>query len=222
MPAGHVPSTPPVPDGAVPLPTWPLVLLFAPFLANDLGNIFVRSPGWWIAQDYAWRILVLGLAAWLATRGRVRIAGLRWPAEAWATAAGWTLFTTAAGLWLIDGPGRQLLQLWPETRTGFIPPIVSPGLRGFDLSVGLALVAVSEEVVFRGVLLPRLSRWLRSEVAGLVASAVLFGLAHWSTGAGAVLQTGLAGLLLGLCTQRTRSLLPAVLAHYVINLAAFS
>lgn len=222
MPAGHAPPTPPVPDGAASPPTWPLAVLFAPFLANDLGNIFVRSPGWWIAQDYAWRILVLGLAAWLATRGRVRIAGLRWPAEAWATAAGWTLFTTAAGLWLIDGPGRQLLQLWPETRTGFIPPIVSPGLRGFDLSVGLALVAVSEEVVFRGVLLPRLSRWLRSEVAGLVASAVLFGLAHWSTGAGAVLQTGLAGLLLGLCTQRTRSLLPAVLAHYVINLAAFS
>lgn len=222
MSAGHVPSTPPVPDGAVPLPTWPLVVVFAPFLLNDLGNIFVRSAGWWVAQDYAWRLLVLGLAAWLATSRRVRIEGLRWPTNAWVAAACWTLFTTAAGLWLIDGPGRQLLQLWPETRTGFIPPIVSPGLRGFDLSIGLALVAVSEEVVFRGVLLPRLSRWPSSEAAGLFASAVLFGLAHWSTGAGAVLQTGLAGLLLGLCTQRTRSLLPAVLAHYVINLAAFS
>jgi len=221
MSAGHAPSTPPVPDDAVPLPTWPLVAVFAPFLLNDLGNIFVRSAGWWVAQDYAWRLLVLGLAAWLAARRRVRIEGVRWPANVWAAAC-WTLFTTAAGLWLIDGPGRQLLQLWPETRTGLIPPIVSPGLRGFDLSIGLALVAVSEEVVFRGVLLPRLSRWLRSEAAGLFASAVLFGLAHWSTGAGAVLQTGLAGLLLGLCTQRTRSLLPAVLAHYVINLAAFS
>lgn len=215
------PFSPPAPVNA-PVRLAPLVLLTLPFLLNDFGNIFVHHVTWWIVQDYAWRALVLGLLWWAVRRGGVPAEPLRWRMPNALTFAAWLLFTTAAGVWLIDGPGRRLLELWPETRFGMVPLILSPGLRWFDLTFGLVLVAVSEEFVFRGVLLPQLSRRLRSEWAGLLISSALFGLVHWSTGAGAVLQTGIAGLLLGLCTLRTRTLYPAVIAHYVINFVTFS
>lgn len=221
------PLDPPAP-GAAPeqMPRaapWAGVLLLLPFLLNDLGNIFVHHVGWWVAQDYAWRLLVLGLLAFFLRRGLVPRGGyFRWRGERLVVLAAWLAFTTAAGIWLIDGPGRALLALWPQTQFGMVPLILSPTLRWVDLTFGLMLVAISEEFVFRGVLLPQLSRALRSDVGGLLVSSVLFGLAHWSTGAGAVLQTSLAGVLLGICTLRTRTIYPAVIAHYVINFVTFS
>lgn len=74
-----------------------------------------------------------------------------------------------------------------------------------------AATAAAEEAFFRGALLP----WV-----GLPAQAVLFGLMHvaprraWAYPAFAVA----AGLAFGVLTRETGSLLPAMVAHFGVNL----
>ncbi|MEJ2358562.1 MAG: CPBP family intramembrane metalloprotease [Deinococcales bacterium] len=89
-------------------------------------------------------------------------------------------------------------------------------LRAVDLPPALTLVlaaatAGSEELFFRGALLP---------LIGLLAQAALFGLFHpvprraWTY----PVFAAFAGLAFGLLTRSTGSLLPAMVAHFGINL----
>lgn len=98
---------------------------------------------------------------------------------------------------------------------------------------------VTEEYLFRVVLQTRLSAWLRSETAGVVVMALLFGLAHapgyylrgafaadgMSTGATLLLSVGytvvvtsVVGFMFGLLWARTRSLALIVMLHALTDL----
>jgi membrane protease YdiL (CAAX protease family) len=79
------------------------------------------------------------------------------------------------------------------------------------LAVGAPLV---EELFFRGLLLRSLTRWL-GPVAGIVGSALVFGLAHFE-----LLQLPaliLFGLILGTFAYRTGRLGPGIVAHAAFN-----
>ncbi len=211
----------PAPDQAAVIPFGQCILLLAPFYLNDLANIFLHDAGLWLLQDYLVRLAVVGFVWHLARRDL--ISTTHWWARGVSRPAmfGWTLAAMAAGLLLIPGPGRLLLDLLPETRLGSIPFIPPGWMEAMDLSAGLALVAISEELVFRGVLQARLSAYFQSKPIGLLSTAILFGLVHWSNGLGSVLQTALVGFAFGLCVMRGRSLLPVILAHYVADLLVF-
>jgi membrane protease YdiL (CAAX protease family) len=77
-----------------------------------------------------------------------------------------------------------------------------------------ALSSVAEELFFRGALMPLINVW---------GQALVFGLLHpaprkaWSY----TVFTGVAGLIFGLATLYSGSLLPAIVAHFVINLQGF-
>jgi membrane protease YdiL (CAAX protease family) len=77
-----------------------------------------------------------------------------------------------------------------------------------------ALSSVSEELFFRGALLPVLGVW---------GQAVLFGLMHPMPRRALVYTafTFVAGLCFGYATLLTGSLYPAIAAHFVINLQGF-
>jgi membrane protease YdiL (CAAX protease family) len=84
---------------------------------------------------------------------------------------------------------------------------------GMALAVGAAAVAaVSEELFFRGLLLP----WI-----GLLASSLLFGAVHLVGGGGArwiwALAAALLGLALGAITELTGSLAGPLVAHALVN-----
>lgn len=91
-----------------------------------------------------------------------------------------------------------------------------------------AFVGLWEELVFRGFLLGRLraalpagetargARWRDAAAVGLTAAA--FGLGHGYQGPLGLLQTGMAGLVLGAVTLRRGSLWPAVGGHLLIDL----
>ncbi len=175
--------------GSVTRMQW--ALLLAPFYLNDLANIWLRDPVWWLPSVSPSRQIL------------------------------WTVAALAGGLVLIPGPGSSLLTLLPETRLGSIPEIPSNWLQLFDLTVGLALVAITEEVVFRGVLQTRLASFLRSQSSGVMVASVLFSLAHWSNGVGSVMLTCIVGLGFGLCVSGSRSLVPTIIAHYVADLLVF-
>jgi membrane protease YdiL (CAAX protease family) len=143
-------------------------------------------------------------------------------------------------LQLVAGRGPKMIAALPQPAWAIVVA-VPLALAWMCLEAGL-----TEEFLFRVAFQTRASAWLRSEVAGLVAMAVLFGLAH---APGYVLRGGHAmegfatapdpltaaaysivvvspiGLAFGVLWARTRSLALVVLLHgwtdLVPNLADF-
>lgn len=86
---------------------------------------------------------------------------------------------------------------------------------GFALTLALVVIApITEELLFRGVLLRGLVRSY-GERAGLLVSAVLFGLLHGRPAEAIV--AFVAGLVLGALRLRTRSVLPCIALHVGVN-----
>lgn len=83
------------------------------------------------------------------------------------------------------------------------------------LSVGLC-----EEVVYRGYFQTQLSAFTRSTTLGLLLQALLFALAHLEQGAFAAAKIAVHGLILGALAQKRGRLLPGILCHIAIDLAA--
>jgi membrane protease YdiL (CAAX protease family) len=86
------------------------------------------------------------------------------------------------------------------------------------------LVAVSvgfcEEVVYRGYLQSQLTAFSASRAVGVIGQALLFGLAHLEQGPPLALRIAGYGLLFGLLAQYRRSLLPSIICHVCVDLAA--
>ena len=88
--------------------------------------------------------------------------------------------------------------------------------------VVLPTVALSEELLFRGVLIGAAATGTDLSPALLVAgSAILFGAAHSAQGTHGVVAATVLGLLLGVAFHLTGSLVFVVLVHYALDLAEF-
>lgn len=100
-------------------------------------------------------------------------------------------------------------------------------VRPHPLNIGLAggtfigilwVVALSEEFFFRGLLLPWISKWTRSETVGLVVSSIVFGAVHlgfqhkWPNWRFATVAA-LAGFFYGLAWRSTRSIQSSMVTH---------
>jgi len=83
------------------------------------------------------------------------------------------------------------------------------------------LTAASEELVFRGAFARLMARWLPGAAAMTIASAAFFALIHWSHGVTAMAVAFVAGVVLMALYRRAGSLLPAMAAHYLVNLRDF-
>jgi sodium transport system permease protein len=88
------------------------------------------------------------------------------------------------------------------------------------LLIMAALPAVCEELAFRGFIFSGLVRRFANGRAVVVASSLLFALYHMN--ALQLIPTFLLGLVLGLLAQRSGSLLPGLLLHFIHNGLAFA
>ncbi len=94
----------------------------------------------------------------------------------------WTIGITVLGLCLME-PGFALWsKLLPSMRLGSIPIGTDSPLYMLDMTFGLALVAISEEVIFRGLTFTALKKRSYSIPKIFLISAIIFGLIHWSQG----------------------------------------
>ena len=100
-------------------------------------------------------------------------------------------------------------------------PITEKWVYRIDLWGGLWLVALTEELVFRGLFWAVFRNLVRSRAMLVGVSAVVFGLIHWSAGFDTVLAAALWGILPMVSVMRTGSIYPAVVAHYLGNLVLF-
>jgi len=116
---------------------------------------------------------------------------------------------------LITAASALVYRLWPAYRRSadfyvrlVVEPLIWPDLFWLGLLPGL-----SEELLFRGVMLPALGMsW-----AGLLVSSICFGILHFS-GWPYVIWATVVGLLLGYSALATGNLLVPIVAHIVTNL----
>jgi restriction endonuclease len=95
-------------------------------------------------------------------------------------------------------------------------------LNAFDLVFGLALVAVSEEIIFRQYIRQAFQPYLGNGIFALLTTSVLFGAYHWWAGLGNVLLATTVGIFLMLMMRRSGALWPVVLTHYLVDLFVFA
>jgi membrane protease YdiL (CAAX protease family) len=98
----------------------------------------------------------------------------------------------------------------------------SPGGWAALLVGVLPLVAVFEELLFRGILIGAFATGFGVDPWVLVvASSLLFAAGHGAQGAAGIVVTGALGLVLGAAFVLTDSLAAVVVAHYLVNALEF-
>jgi membrane protease YdiL (CAAX protease family) len=91
-----------------------------------------------------------------------------------------------------------------------------------DITIGIALVAISEEIVFRRLAPALLAGWFRSRTTIVIGSAVMFGAYHWSTSAGNAIGAAAIGVPMMIFYLRAGVLWPVIIAHYLMDLVYFA
>lgn len=196
---------------------WWLAVL--PFFLNDFSGIYLETAATWMAADYGSRILPLLLVWWLVVSGRTnwRALGVRWPG--WLPMLVWAVALSAVGT-AIDQWALPLFDQWLPFGPWSGYPIESgTWLSRIDLSFGLALVAVSEEAVFRSLAQAALARV--QPLTLYLLTAIVFGAVHWSVGPGTCLNAALIGVVFLYGLRVCGSIWPAVVAHFVVNFIAY-
>ena len=135
----------------------------------------------------------------------------------------WSLLHLGLGVGLglgITIASAAVYQLWPSYRHAadiYLNLVLKP-LMWMDLIWLGLLPGLSEELLFRGVMLPSLGL----NMVGLLVSSLLFGVLHlsgWQQWSYVVWAT-IVGLILGYSAIATGNLLVPVVAHIVTNLMA--
>ncbi len=119
-------------------------------------------------------------------------------------------------LLLLAENGFQTLLGVPESTAAHALLSGTPAAKLAWLGVAV-LVAFSEELVYRGYLQRQLGALSGQVSFGIVAQALLFGIAHGEQGPWAVARFAVYAVVLGWVATSRRSLLPGVLCHIAID-----
>lgn len=172
----------------------------------------------WLLADYAGRLFVLGLL-FILPAGRAVLLRAEKRRASRLEAILWIIGLVLVFSW--SGLFEWLWQLFPDGRLGDYPRPTG-WLYLFDLTCGIALVALHEEMVGRRLAAVALQRFFRSEWLLILVSALIFAAYHWWTGIGNMIGCLIYGLAAMACYRRTGSLWPVGIAHYLIDVIAFA
>jgi membrane protease YdiL (CAAX protease family) len=131
-------------------------------------------------------------------------------------AAFWIVGIVLVDHYLCGWIRRTINAALPATVLGVYPKPLG-WLHIIDAVFGLALVAYSEEIVFRRCARYLFQIYLNDGYALVVVTSILFGAYHWWTGIGNIVEAILIGVLLMLFYRRSAALWPVVLAHYLTD-----
>jgi uncharacterized protein len=106
----------------------------------------------------------------------------------------------------------------PKSLGGFLTPQSAPQ---FALAFVLVLVvAVAEETIFRGYLIPRFEFLTRSRVAAVLLSSAIFSVGHGYEGTAGVATVGILGLAFAAVYLWRRSLVAPIVMHFMQDFIA--
>jgi membrane protease YdiL (CAAX protease family) len=189
-----------------------------PMVASQIVRLQQHDAGNWLLWDYAGR---LGGLAMLAIIPSARIVAFR--RERLRMALGEVALWIACSVlvnYLADWIRRILNAVFPATVLGSYPQ-PSGWLYFIDIVFGLALVAISEEIIFRRCASEVFRSCFKSDYLVIAATSIFFGLYHWWHGIGAVVAATMMGVLWMQFLRRSGSLWPLVVAHYLVDLNGF-
>ena len=204
---------------AIPAPLW-LVAALVPMVASQIVRLQQSDPATWMFWDYAGR---LGALAVLGAIPSARTVAFRWQRLRLARweAASWIVGTVLADHYLGGWVRRTIDTALPATVLGaYAKP--HGWLYIVDVVFGLALVAYSEEIVFRRCARHLFRVHLDDGYALVAVTSLLFGAYHWWAGVGNICEAALMGVLLMLFYRRSAALWPVVLGHYLTDIADFA
>jgi membrane protease YdiL (CAAX protease family) len=200
-----------------------VVLLAGPFYLNDFANLYVKNWRWWLLIDYTGvKLFPLGVALWLIYSRKMRLLDFGLKTQS-ALSGLMVFFIVALVGTVIDQNAYQLItKLGGYPPLGGMPAITSPVWNWVDLTCGLLMVGICEELVFRGFMHTFISRYTKNRCAIVVISSAAFGLIHWSLGLHVLLITSTIGAVFMIAYMKTLSLPAIMLAHFVINFIDFA
>lgn len=206
-----------------------VTLSVLPFVLNDFLFIPLQNHYYAVATiDYLTRLFALSIVAWSIVNSKITFSNLGinrlplWGSEDRRVFIGWSIVLVLVCVGISRINETFLPNLWKNTVLFDFPLYPSSGARLFDLTIGIALVAISEELIFRGLLMS----WLNEK--GLVVSKVIliqaavFALIHWSCGAKNILYCFLWAIPCGMFFSKYKNIYPCIVAHYFTDLFAFS
>jgi membrane protease YdiL (CAAX protease family) len=188
--------------------------VFAPFIIKRLVVLGEHDYVYWIAVDYAARLVSLVGLALAYRRGLMMPSHRRAGLVVSFVVLGTLLLVQFAEQSLAYPFLRDNLQFFEFSR---FPQIIDCELRAIDLSFGLFLVALSEELVFRRFLFALLERWGADEMTVILTSSVAFAFIHLTSGVSVALNAFVYGALFGLAFWITRRVSICIACHYLAD-----
>ena len=197
-----------------------LFIIIVPQSIKDIFKIYSKDELIIYGIDYVSRILEISIVL-LVPLLRVRaIAAISRPQQISDLVIG-PILTAGAILALGYVLTAPLNRVFEETIFFSYPKIESSWLYIFDLTIGLALVAFSEELIFRGVLPAALSTFISNRVIVAIIASIVFAAVHWSKGVGSIITAFFYGIVFMIAYYRANSIVSPAIAHYMVNLVIY-
>jgi CAAX protease family protein len=204
---------------AIPAPLWFLAAL-VPMVVSQIVRLEQSDPATWISWDYAGRVGGLAVLGAIPSARAVAFKWERLRITPWE-AASWIVGIVLVDHYLCGWIRRTINAALPATVLGHYPK-PHGWLYIIDAVFGLAVVAYSEEIVFRRCARHLFQIYLNDGYALVVVTSILFGAYHWWTGIGNIVEAVLIGVLLMLFYRRSGALWPVVFAHYLTDIVDFA
>ena len=208
-----------MPDRAKLVPLW-FVGVLAVLVTSQIFRLFQTDAILWTLCDYSGRLGALALL-WIIPAAR-KVAYQRQPLRtSWWETILWIigmviLFSTFCQ-WVRHAVDAAI----PGTKLGSYP-ILYDWFYIFDLTAGMVLVAVQEEIVFRRCSREVFgARWGQGAIT-IFLSSLLFAAYHWTTGLGNMAAVFFFGVYAMLFLRRTGALWPLIVAHALNDFVQFS
>jgi CAAX protease family protein len=204
---------------AIPAPAWFMAALI-PMVASQIVRLHQHDPANWIWWDYAGRLGGLAMLAAIPSARAVAFRLARLRIALWEVAL-WIAIIVTVDHYLAGWVRRTINTALPATVLGAYPK-PSGWLYLVDVVFGIALVAYSEEIVFRRCARHLFQIYLGDGYALVIITSLLFGAYHWWTGIGNMVEAVVIGVLLMQFFRRSGALWPVVLGHYLTDIVDFA
>lgn len=199
-----------------------LLIILAIFYLNDFANIFVKNSATWLSIDYTTRAAVIFIVFILIKKGILAADYFVLKRLPFGELLLYSIVLIISGVAIDQFVWRFFEGILPHTGLGNWPGINNVYIKWFDLTVGIALVAVSEELAFRGYMVSFLKEKGFKNYAIVLAGSLVFGFAHWSIGLHAVISATVWAIPPLLFVLKKKSIYPVIAAHFVTDIISFS
>jgi uncharacterized protein len=197
-------------------------ILTAIYLFNDFVFIYTETITLYLLFDYLFRIISIIIILYLLKIKIINLSYLKLNFVSFKTFVFWSLYLIFIGLIIFFVLEEILLKIIPKINLFNYPKYDSLISKIIDLTFGLVIVALTEELIFRGYLYSYLKDRKFNAAKIIIISSIVFGLIHWSVGIVPIFTTALWGVFAIVSVIKTNSIFPSLFAHYIIDLISFA